>query len=264
MDLQLSDKNAFISGSTTGIGLHTAKALLAEGANVWINGRDDKTVAKAVAELQKTYPDCEVGGIAADFADVDSVKSLIEQLSAIDILINNVGIYSSQAFAEVSDADWQRQLEVNLMSGVRLSRVLLPKMLERGWGRVIFVSSECASLVPEDLIPYSTTKAALLALSRGLAQLTKGSDVTVNAVLPGSTLTDGAEQFLENLAKDQGVSVKQAESNFFDESRSMSLLGRFASATEVANTIAYYCSPLTSASNGAAVRVDGGTIGGIL
>lgn len=264
MDLHLKGKTAFISGSTSGIGFATAKALLNEGAKVIINGRQKDSVAEAVERLQKMIPKASVEGIATDFSNLAAVESLIKQLPAIDILINNVGIYSSQTFFETKDEDWQRQIEVNLMSGIRLSRFLLPKMIEVNWGRIIFISSECASLVPEDLIAYSTTKAALLALSRGLSQLTAGTQVTVNTIIPGSTGTEGAEIFLANLAQKSNKTRDQVEFEFFKQVRTSSLLQRFASVEEVANTITYYASPLASATNGAAIKIDGGSIGGIL
>ena len=264
MDLQLAGKRVFISGSTSGIGFGVASTFLKEGAHVIINGRTDATVTKAVQQLITTFPDGKVEGISCDFSKPEAVDQLIKVLPEIDILINNVGIYESQSFSETSDKSWNDQLEVNVMSGVRLSRQLLPKMIQQKWGRIIFVSSECATLVPADLIAYSTTKAALLAVSRGLAQLTKGTAVTVNAILPGSTMTEGAETFLKELAKKQNKTIVQAETDFFEEVRTSSLLQRFASVEEVANTIVYFSSPLAAATNGAAIKVDGGSMGGTI
>jgi len=264
MDLQLNGKKVFISGSTAGIGFGAAKIFLQEGADIIINGRSDTSVSKAIDRLKELFPSGNIDGIACDFSQSEEVDQLTTQLRDIDILINNVGIYSSQSFFDTSDKNWKDQIEVNVMSGVRLSKALLPKMIEKNWGRILFVSSECATLVPEDLIAYSTTKTALLGISRGLAQLTRGTGVTVNTVLPGSTMTEGAEQFLKNLAEKENKSLAQAETHFFKEVRTSSLLQRFISVEEVANTIVYFSSPLAAATNGAAIKVDGGSMGGIL
>ena len=264
MNLKLSNKKALITGSTSGIGYATAKTLAQEGVEVILNGRKQSSLEKAVERLKTEVKGAKVSGLAADFAVVEEVDGLLKKLPEIDILINNVGIYSSTSFYETSDDEWFRHFEVNVMSGVRLSRALLPKMLDRNWGRIIFISSECATLVPEDLIAYSMTKTALLSVSRGLAQLCKGTEVTVNSVLPGSTLTEGAESFLENLAKKEGTTVEKAEADFFTNIRTSSLLARFASVEEVSSTIAYLCSPLAVATNGASIKVDGGSTGGIL
>lgn len=263
MDLKLKGKSVFISGSTAGIGFGVAQAFLREGATVYINGRTKLSVAKAV-ELLKVNAISKVEGVVADFSKKSSVESLMHQLPDIDILINNVGTYSSQSFFETTDEDWQHQYEVNVMSGVRLARHFLPKMLDKKWGRILFVSSECATLVPADLIAYSTTKAALLAVSRGLAQLTKGSGVTVNSVIPGSTMTEGAGDFLIDLANKENKSVAQAEMDFFREVRTSSLLQRFATVEEIANSIVYFSSPLSAATNGSAIKLDGGSTGGII
>lgn len=264
MDLKLKGKTVFISGSTAGIGFGVAEIFLREGATVIINGRSNSSIEKAKQRLAQSFPDATISGLACDFSKSDEVEQLIQKLPQIDILINNVGIYTSQSFSDTSDSDWKNQMEVNIMSGVRLSRHLLPKMIEKNWGRIIFVSSECATLVPEDLIAYSTTKTALLGVSRGLAQLTKGSGVTVNTVLPGSTMTEGAEQFLKNLAEKENKSIDQVEIDFFTQIRTSSLLQRFASVEEVANTIVYFSSPLAAATNGAAIKLDGGSTGGII
>ncbi len=264
MDLGLKGKKVFISGSTAGIGFATAQSFLREGADVIINGRSEGSVSKALEKLTGEFPEANIEGFSADFASQESVNALTAALPDIDILINNVGIYSSQSFFETSDEEWMKQYEVNVMSGVRLSRKLLPGMLERNWGRILFVSSECATLVPEDLISYSTTKGALLTVSRGLAQLTKGTGVTINAVIPGSTMTEGAEAFLSDLAEKENKTVQQAESDFFSEIRTSSLLQRFAKVEEIANSIVYFSSPLASATNGTAIKLDGGSMGGIL
>jgi len=264
MDLKLKNKTAFISGSTTGIGYAAARVLVKEGAKVILNGRTKEKLREAVQKLQDEFPKETVLGLYADFGNALQIEELLKKLPEIDILVNNVGIYSSASFFETEDADWKQQFEVNVMSGVRLSRKILPKMLTNNWGRILFVSSECATLVPSDLIPYSMTKTAILSVSRGLAQLTKATNVTVNTIIPGSTLSDGAEQFLENAAQKEGKTKAEVEASFFTEVRTSSLLQRFANVDEVANMIAYLASPLSSATNGAAIRVDGGSMGGIL
>ena len=264
MNLKLNGKTAFITGSTSGIGFASAKLLLQEGAKVIVNGRHEKGVSEAVNKLTELVPGAMVKGIATDFSKQTEVESLLEQLPLVDILINNVGIFSSQSFYETTDEDWYQQIEVNIMSGVRLSRCFLPKMLQSNWGRILFISSECATLVPSDLMAYSTTKAALLAISRGLSQMTSGTGVTVNTIIPGSTLTEGAERFLDGVAEKENKTRVEVEDEFFSKVRTSSLLERFASVEEIANTIVYYSSPLSAATNGAAIKLDGGSMGGIL
>jgi len=264
MNLQLKDKTAFISGSTSGIGFATAKALIKEGVNIIINGRTLQGVNDAIRKLKNEFTKASIEGIPADFSRQEEIESLIKQLPDLDILINNVGIYKSGSFFETSDEDWYDQFEINVMSGVRLSRYCLPKMLDNNWGRILFISSECATLVPKDLIPYGMTKTAMLSISRGLANLTKGTNVTVNSVLPGSTLSEGAEFFLKDVALKEKKTIQEVEEEFFSDIRTSSLIQRFANVDEVANTIAYFASPLSSATNGAAIKVDGGSIGGLL
>ena len=264
MDLELNGKTVFISGSTSGIGFGVAQLLLQEGANVYINGRTQSSVDAAIQRLHSGESEGEVKGIPADFSKAEDVQALIQTLPEIDILINNVGIYASKSFFETSDEDWNRHMEVNVMSGVRLSRHVLPHMLEKKAGRILFISSECAGLIPSDLIAYSTTKTAILAVSRGLAQLTKGTGVTVNTIIPGSTMTEGAEQFISNLAQQNNQSPEVVEQSFFEDARPNSLLQRFATVDEVARTIVYFSSPLSSATNGASIKVDGGSMGGII
>lgn len=264
MDLQLKGKTAFISGSTAGIGFAIAKVLLREGAIVIINGRREAGVEAALLKLRAAVPGAQASGLAADLSQPAEIQALWARLPTVDILINNVGIYTSSSFFEMEDAEWYQQFEVNVMSGVRLSRHYLPKMLANKWGRILFISSECATLVPSDLIAYSMTKTALLSISRGLAQLTKGTAVTVNTVIPGSTLSEGAEQFLTDVAQKENKTPEAVEADFFSEVRTSSLLQRFASVEEVANTVCYLASPLSAATNGAAIKVDGGSMGGIL
>jgi NAD(P)-dependent dehydrogenase (short-subunit alcohol dehydrogenase family) len=264
MDLQLTNKTAFISGSTSGIGFAIAKALLAEGAVVIINGRSQKNIDSAVKQLQALVPNGKVSGIAVDFknpAAMDSIKQKIDQL---DILINNLGIYVSKSFDETTTNEWQEMLEINLMSSVNLSKYFLPKMKAQNWGRIIFISSECAQLVPEDLIAYSTTKAAIQALSRGLAQTTIGSNVSVNTLAPGSTLTESAQEYIKNQANIENRSEKDVADDFFKKVRTTSLLQRFTQPKEIADMAVFLASPLSSATNGAVIKVDGGSIPGIV
>lgn len=263
MDLQLKTKTAFISGSTAGIGLATAKRLAAEGATVIINGRSQQSIDEAVAEIKKTGND-NVSGIVADFSSIEDINRLISELPEIDILINNTGIFEPKPFAEIPDEDWFRFFDINVMSGVRLSRHLFPKMIEKNWGRIIFISSESGIMIPDEMIHYGMTKSAQLAVSSGLAQLTKGTSVTVNSILPGPTKSRGVGQFLEDLAKADNKSVAEVESDFFKDMRPGSLIQRFAAVEEIADTIAYYVSPLASATNGAAIRVEGGLVRSIV
>lgn len=262
MDLQIQHKTAFISGSTAGIGLAIAKRLLNEGAEVIINGRTQESVDQVVNELKGEGK--KVSGIAADFSKADEVNKLIAALPHIDILVNNAGIFEPKPFAEIPDEDWFRFFEMNVMSGIRLSRHIFPKMLEKNWGRIIFISSESGVFIPDEMIHYGMTKTAQIAVSRGLAELTKGTNVTVNAILPGPTRSRGVDTFLEDLSKANDTPVEEVEKNFFRDLRPTSLLQRFASVEEVADTVTYYCSALASATNGAAIRVEGGLVRSIL
>ena len=264
MDLKLKNKTAFISGSTAGIGFAIAKVLLNEGVKVIINGRSKQSVDNALTRLKKINPNANITGFPADFSNNNEINALCKNLPELDILINNVGIYKSASFFEMNDSDWQEQFEINVMSGVRLSRCFLPNMLKQNWGRILFVSSECAELVPPDMLAYSMTKTAMLSVAKGLAQLTKSSGVTINSIVPGSTLSEGAVQFLENEAVKLGKTKAGVEADFFKDVRTSSLLQRFASVDEVASTTVYYCSPLASATNGAIIKVDGGSTGGLI
>ena len=264
MDLQLKNKKALVTGSTAGIGLAIAKSLLREGASVIINGRSVNRIVEAISEIQKEIPGCDIKGIAADFTDAKQVNNLVKEAGNIDILINNVGIFEPKQFFDIPDADWFKFFEVNVMSGVRLSKAFMPHMLQQDWGRIIFISSESGVLIPEEMIHYGTTKTAQLAVSRGLAELTKGTAVTVNAVLPGPTWSEGASSFIENLATSLKQPVKEVEASFFKEGRPTSLLQRFATVDEIASMVTYLVSPLSSATNGAAIRVDGGVVKHIL
>ena len=264
MDLQLKNKTAFVSGSTAGIGFAITQSLLQEGVKVIINGRTRESIDAAVRKLKGIVPGADVSGIAADFSKAAEVEQLVAQLPEVDILVNNAGIFEPKAFAEIPDEDWFRFFEVNVMSGIRLSRAVFPKMLEKNWGRIIFISSESAVFIPDEMIHYGMTKTAQLAVARGLAELTKNSGVTVNSILPGPTRSQGVETFLGDLSKAGNVSISEVEKDFFKNLRPSSLLQRFATVDEVAHTVTYYCSPLASATNGASIRVEGGLIRSIL
>ncbi|WP_079435977.1 SDR family NAD(P)-dependent oxidoreductase [Zoogloea sp. LCSB751] len=264
MDLQLLGKHALVTGSTAGIGFATAQRLAAEGVAVTLNGRSTAGVDAAVQRLRALLPGARVDGIAADLAGPDGAALLAERCEHVDILVNNLGIYEPKPFQEISDADWLRLFDVNVMSGVRLSRVAFPAMKRRGFGRIIFVSSESGLNPPPEMIHYGMTKAAQLSIARALAEASKGSAVTVNAVLPGPTRTEGSRAFTELLAREQGIDEAQVERNYFAEERPASLLGRFIDPAEVAATITYLCSPLAAATNGSSVRVDGGIVRSIV
>lgn len=264
MDLKLKDKIVFISGSTAGIGFAIAKRFLQEGAQVVINGRTKKGVDKAIDELKSLVNDSNVSGISADFSRIGDVNKLLNDLPEVDILINNAGIFEPKPFAEILDEDWFRFFEVNVMSGIRLSRHYFPKMMAKNWGRIIFISSESAVFIPDEMIHYGMTKTAQIAVSRGLAELTKGTNVTVNSILPGPTKSKGVGGFLEDLSKANNKSINEIEEDFFKNMRPTSLLQRFASVEEIADTAVYFSSPLASATNGASIRVEGGLIRSIL
>ncbi len=264
MDLQLTGKTALVSGSTAGIGFAIAKELAQEGANVTINGRSSERVQNSVGRIQKTNPKGSVSGIAADLGTISGISVLIESLPAVDILINNLGIFEPKEFSDITDADWFRFFEVNVMSGVRLARHYLPAMVHRNWGRILFMSSESAVQIPTEMIHYGMTKTAQLAIARGLAESVAGTGVTVNSVLPGPTRSEGVGGFVEGMAKHRKIPVGQVEKEFFEHTRPTSLLRRFATVEEVAAMVTYLASPRSSATNGAALRVDGGVVRSIL
>ncbi|HVJ56086.1 MAG TPA: SDR family oxidoreductase [Aliidongia sp.] len=260
MKIDLAGKTALVSGSTAGIGFAIAAGLAGTGARTIVNGRSDKTVEAAVAKLKQAHPGAEIEGIAADLSGADGCDRLVRALPKLDILVNNAGIFEPKDFFEIPDADWARFFETNVMSGVRLSRAYMPAMLERNWGRIVFISSESALQTPKEMIHYGFTKTAQLAISRGLAELTAGTAVTVNSVLPGPTRSDGVEAFLQAMAKRAGTSADEMAANFVKEHRSTSLLQRFITVEEVANMVVYACSKEASATNGAALRVEGGVV----
>jgi NAD(P)-dependent dehydrogenase (short-subunit alcohol dehydrogenase family) len=260
MDLQLGGRVALVTGSTAGIGYAIAEALAREGARVYVNGRTPARVDEAVTRLRVAVPIADVAGVAADLGTSDGIAYVAGELPEVDVLVNNVGIFEPKAFAEIPDADWLRFFEVNVMSGVRLSRLYFPRMLERNWGRVVFISSESALQIPAEMIHYGMTKTAQLAVARGLAELTVGTGVTVNSVLPGPTNSEGVGDFVRDLAAAQGVTREELEKEFFRSARPSSLLRRFETPEEIANVVAFVCSPLASSINGASVRADGGVL----
>lgn len=263
MKIDLSGKTALVTGSTAGIGLAIAKGLAASGASVIVNGRKQATVDKAVAAVKSVASGASVSGVAADVSTSQGCDALVAAVPQADILINNAGIFEPKDFFDIPDADWTRMFETNVMSGVRLSRALMPGMLQRNWGRIVFISSESAIQIPKEMIHYGYSKTAQLAISRGLAELTAGTAVTVNSVLPGPTRSDGVEDFLGAMAAQAGSSADEMAAGFVKEHRSTSLLQRFASVEEVANIVVYVSSKEASATNGAALRVEGGILRGI-
>lgn len=260
MDLQLKGKRALVTGSTAGIGWAVARALAAEGAEVVFNGRDALRLARAVERLCAEVRSAEVDAVQADVATAEGCDHLIDAAGGVDILVNNCGVYEAAAFESTTDAQWTRMFDINVLSGVRLTRALLPAMKARNWGRVVFVSSESGICPPGDMAHYAMTKSAQLSVSRAVAETCAGTAVTVNAVLPGPTRTEGVRAFLERMARDAACSMAEAESTFFRDHRPTSLLQRFVEPAEVAATVAFICSPLAAAMNGAAVRFDGGVV----
>lgn len=264
MDLKLANKVALVTGSTAGIGLAIAQALAAEGAYVYVNGRTEERVTSAIESVRSHAPQARVDGIVADFSSVAGTQAVISALPAVDILVNNVGIFEPKPFAEIPDEDWYRLFEVNVMSGVRLTRHYLGGMLKQNWGRVLFISSESAVQIPAEMVHYGMTKTAQVAIARGIAESVAGTGITVNSVLAGPTASEGVGGFVEAMASQQKKSKEQVEKEFFEHVRPSSLLKRFATVEEVASLVTYLASELASATNGAAVRVDGGVIKAIL
>jgi NAD(P)-dependent dehydrogenase (short-subunit alcohol dehydrogenase family) len=264
MNLELEDKTALVTGSTAGIGLAIAASLAREGATVVINGRTKKRVDNAIKQILDKYSNAKLVSLDADVSASAAVAAAVKKFPRVDILINNVGIGELKPFEKISDVDWFKLIETNFMSGVRLSRHYLPLMKSKGWGRILFISSESGVNIPSNMIHYGVTKTMQIALARGLAETTSGTAVTVNSIVVGPTKTEGVNKFLANLAKKANSSLGEIETNFFKTERPGSLLQRFANAEEVANLVLYYSSPLSSATNGAAVRVDGGVLRSIL
>jgi NAD(P)-dependent dehydrogenase (short-subunit alcohol dehydrogenase family) len=260
MDLGLSGKTAVVSGSTAGIGFAIAATLAAEGAKVIVNGRTEARVSAAVAQIRQHVKSGNVRGIPADLGTSRGVEAFLQQAPDVDILVNNLGIFEVKSFLDIPDSDWLRFFEVNVLSGVRLSRHYLPGMLEKNWGRIIFISSESAQHIPSEMIHYGMTKTAQVAIARGIAESVAGTGVTVNSVLAGPTASEGASQFVENVARQQGVTKEEVEKQFFASVRPTSLLKRFETPEEVAAVVAFIASTQAISINGAAVRAEGGVV----
>lgn len=259
MDLKLTGKRALVSGSTAGIGLAIATALAEEGARVIVNGRAQSSVDEVVARL-KASTGGDIQGFAGDLSKAAVAEELARQIPEVEILVNNLGIYEPKPFEDIPDADWLHFFDVNVLSGIRLARLFLPAMKRANWGRIIFISSESGVQIPSEMIHYGMSKTAQLAVSRGLAEAVAGTGITVNSVLPGPTKSRGVVDFVDALAKSDGKSVDAVETEFFEKVRPTSLIKRFATPEEVASMVAYIASPLSSATTGAALRVDGGVI----
>jgi NAD(P)-dependent dehydrogenase (short-subunit alcohol dehydrogenase family) len=258
--IDLTNRHAVVTGSSSGIGFAIAQGLAEAGAAVVLNGRTQHNVDQARKRLSDRVPDARVRGIAADLSTAEGVAAFIGQVPEADILVNNLGIFEPKPFDAITDQDWHRFFDTNVMSGVRMSRHYLPSMVRRGWGRIVFISSESGLNIPVEMIHYGMTKTAQLAVSRGLAEAVAGTGVTVNAVLPGPTRSDGVVEFFAKLAKEQGMPDEEMEKQFIGRNRPTSLIKRLATVDEVANMVVYVCSPQASATTGAALRVDGGVV----
>lgn len=260
MDLKIAGKIALITGSTQGIGFATAKKLCEEGVNVIINGRNEHKVDIAVKKLKALYSNVNIVGITADLKDNDGCNKLISKVGHIDILINNLGIFEPKEFKDITENEWLHMFNVNVMSGVRLAQHYLYRMIDQNWGRIIFITSESAIQIPKEMIHYGMTKTAQISVSRGIAELTRGTNVTSNAIVVGPSKSEGVVQFMEDFAKQNNQSFKEVEKEFFKNIRPTSLIQRFAEVEEDANMIVYTASSLSSATNGAILRVDGGVV----
>ncbi len=260
MDLGLKDKVAVVTGSTAGIGFAIAAELAREGATVVVNGRTEARVSGALEKIRKSVGNAHLRGVAADLGNAAGVAAFIKQVPDADVLVNNVGIFEPKPFMEIPDADWLRFFEVNVLSGVRLTRQYLPAMLEKNWGRVIFISSESAQQIPAEMIHYGMTKTAQVAVARGLAESVAGTGVTVNSILVGPTASEGVEQFVDALAKRENITKAEFEKRFFTSVRPTSLLKRFETPEEIASVVAFVASTQAATIQGAAVRADGGVV----
>jgi NAD(P)-dependent dehydrogenase (short-subunit alcohol dehydrogenase family) len=260
VDLQLKNKVALVSGSTAGIGFAIANSLAREGACVIVNGRARGRVDASIERIRSHNAAAKVEGIAADLGGAAGTEEVVRRFPDVDVLVNNLGIFEPKPFQQISDADWLRFFDLNVMSGVRLSRAYLPRMKKRNWGRIVFISSESGIQIPAEMIHYGVTKTAQIALARGIAETCAGTGVTCNAVLPGPTASEGVNDFVDSLASQGGQTRQQVEKEFFEKARPTSLLKRFATPDEVAAMVVFICSPLSAATNGAAVRVDGGVV----
>jgi NAD(P)-dependent dehydrogenase (short-subunit alcohol dehydrogenase family) len=260
MIIDLTGRKAVVSGSTGGIGRAIAEGLAKAGASVTINGRGEARVETALREIRAAMPDARIDGIAADLGSAEGVAAFVGRAADADILVNNLGTAVPKAFGDLKDEDWLNLFQINVMSGVRMTRHYLPAMVNRGWGRVVFISSESAVNIPKEMIDYGMTKTAQLAISRGLAEQVAGSGVTVNAVLPGPTRSEGLGAYTKAAAEAQGVTQEVVEQQFLTHMRPTSLIKRFATTEEVASMVVYVCSEQASATTGAALRVDGGVV----
>jgi NAD(P)-dependent dehydrogenase (short-subunit alcohol dehydrogenase family) len=263
MNLGLQGKLAVVSGSTAGIGLAIATALASEGARVIINGRTEERVSGALEKIRERVPSADLRGVAADLGSASGVEAFLKKAPDADVLINNLGIFDLKPFLEIPDEEWLRFFEVNVLSGVRLTRKYLPAMLKKNWGRVIFISSESAQNIPTEMVHYGMSKTAQVAIARGLAQSVAGTGVTVNSILVGPTESEGAGTFLDNMAKQQNISKAEMEKLFFEKARPSSLLRRFETPDEVAAVVAFVASTQALVINGAAVRAEGGVVSSI-
>lgn len=260
MDFQLTNKTALVTGSTTGIGFAIAELLASEGATVIINGRTINRVNDAIQQIKASNPAAKLIAAPADLSNKNDIEALLQQVPTVDILVNNVGIYEAKPFVDISDEEWLHLFDVNVMSGVRLCRHYLPLMLKQNWGKIIFISSESGLQIPKEMIHYGMTKTAQLAIARGMAETTMGTQVTVNSVLPGPTSSEGVTEFVRSMGKEQNKSPEQIEEEFFNTIRPSSLIKRFTTPEEIANMVVFLCSPLSAATNGASIRVDGGIV----
>lgn len=260
MNFGLQGKTAVVSGSTAGIGFAIASALASEGAQVVVNGRTQTRVSEAIEKIQERFPKADVRGFAADLGTAAGVAKFLQQVPSADVLVNNLGIFAVQPFLEIPDSEWLRFFEVNVLSGVRLARAYLPRMLKNRWGRIIFISSESAQHIPAEMVHYGMTKTAQVAIARGLAESVAGTGVTVNSILAGPTASEGAGKFVESVAKQQNISTAEVEKQFFASMRPTSLLKRFETPDEVAAVVAFVASAQSIAINGAAVRAEGGVV----
>ena len=260
MQIQLKGRRALVSGSTAGIGYAIAKGLAETGATVIVNGRSEERVHAAIDSIRKELPGAQLLGFAGDLSDPAVAAQLQQSRPELDIVVNNLGIFEAKGFFDIPDADWERFFRVNVLSGVRLARIYAQGMAQRGWGRIVFISSESGLQIPTEMVHYGMTKTAQLAVARGLAESLAGTGVTVNSVLPGPTRSEGVDGFVAQLARDQKVSEQQVEKEFFSKMRPSSLIQRFASIEEVANMVVYTCSEQASATTGTALRVDGGVV----
>ncbi|TDD55096.1 SDR family NAD(P)-dependent oxidoreductase [Saccharopolyspora elongata] len=263
MRIDLSEKTAIVTGSSAGIGFSIARGLAGAGADVVVNGRSEKTVTAAVDKIRQEVPDAAVRAAVADVSTEDGANRVVDLAGDVDILVNNLGIFGATPALEITDDDWRRYFEVNVLASARLTRLLLPAMIERDWGRVLNIASDSAVVIPEEMIHYGTSKTALLAASRGFAKAAAGTGVTVNSVIAGPTHTGGVEDFVYQLV-DRALPWEEAQREFMRTNRPQSLLQRLIEPEEIANMVVYLASPLASATTGGAVRVDGGYVDSIL